>query len=86
MTGRAPYWLPDATRVRVLVAVWSAIAVAAAVVAIWFFADGRPIFGVAWLVLAVGWAFVTFGASRVWGAFRERPTGAPPGDLPRRSI
>lgn len=51
-----------------LVAAWTAIAVAAAVVAVWFFADGRPIFGVAWLVLAIGWAVVAFGASRVWGS------------------
>ena len=67
MTGRARYRLPDATRLRALLAVWSAIAIAAAVGAIWFFADGRPIFGVAWLVLAAGWALVTFGASRIWG-------------------
>ena len=54
-----------------LVALWAAITVAAAVVAVWFFADGRPIFGVAWLVLAIGWAFVAFGAFRVWGSGRS---------------
>jgi len=68
MTGRARYRLTDAMRPRVLVAVWAATAVAAAVVAVWFFADGRPIFGVAWLFLAIGWAVVAFGASRIWGS------------------
>ena len=67
MTGRARYRPSDAIKPRVLVAVWAAIAVAAAAVAVWFFADGRPIFGVTWLVLAIGWAFVAFGAARVWG-------------------
>ena len=88
MTGRARYWLPDATGgLRVVVAVWSAIAVAAAVVAMWFFANRRPVFGVAWLVLAVGWALVALGACRIWAArSAERPISAPPGGLPRRSI
>lgn len=52
---------------RVLVVGGSAIAVAAAGVAVWYLADGRPIFGGAWVVLAVGWAFVAFFASRIWG-------------------
>jgi hypothetical protein len=67
MTGRARYRLTDPMRPRVLVAVWAAIAVAATVAAVWFFANGRPLFGLAWLVLAIGWAGVAFGASRVWG-------------------
>ena len=68
MTGRARYELPNTTPLRVLVAVGSVIAVVAAVVAVWYFADGRPIFGVAWLVLAVGWAFVAILAPRLWGS------------------
>ena len=67
MTGRARYRLADAMKPRMLVAVWAAIAVGAAAVAVWFFADGRPIFGVAWLVLAIGWVVLAFGASRLWG-------------------
>ena len=67
MTGRARTRLSDAMKPRVLVGVWAAIAVAAAAMAVWFFADGRPIFGLAWLVLAIGWLVVAFGASRLWG-------------------
>lgn len=67
MTGRARFRLPDATRPRALIAVWAAIAVFAAVAAVWFFAVGRHGFGVAWLVLAAGWAFVAFAATRLWG-------------------
>ena len=67
MTGRARCELPNTTPLRVLVAVGSVIAVAAAVT-VWYFADGRPIFGVAWLVLAVGWAFVAILAPRLWGS------------------
>jgi hypothetical protein len=68
MTGRARVRLTDALTPRVLVAVWAAVAVDAAVVAVWFFADGRQIFGVAWLVLGIGWAVVAFAASRMWGS------------------
>ena len=66
MTAR-PRYLPDATKPRVLVVAWAAIAAIALVLAIWFFVDGRPAFGVAWFVLAVGWCAVAFGAARVWG-------------------
>jgi len=83
MTGRARYRLTDAIRPRVLVAAWAAVAVAAAVVAVWFFADGRPIFGVAWLVLAIGWAVVAFAASRVWD--RGRPRRGEPRRLRRQA-
>lgn len=68
MTGRARYELPNAAMLRVLVTVGSVIAVVAAVVAVWYLADGRPIFGVAWLVLALGWAFVAILAPRLWGS------------------
>ena len=67
MTGRARFRLADAIRPRAVVTVWAAIAVTAVVVGVWFFADGRPVFGVAWLVLAIGWAFAAFLATRVWG-------------------
>lgn len=65
MTGRARNRLTDAMTPRMLRRL-GGDRVTAAALAVWFFADGRPIFGVAWLVLAIGWAFVAFGASRVW--------------------
>ena len=68
MTGRAPYRLPDAMWLRTLVACWAAIAVAACATAVWFFIDERPTFGAAWLVLAIGWGCVAFGATRLWGS------------------
>ena len=49
---------------RVLSAVRAALTLVSAALADWYFADGRPIFGVVWLSIAAAWALISI---RLWG-------------------
>ena len=54
----------EAMSVRVLSAVRAALTLVSAALAVWYFADGRPIYGVVWLSIAAAWALISI---RLWG-------------------